>query len=89
MRNVVYEIRWCSKLKKSIIDIIIGKFSHSTHGYSDCYGHYNGLKDLADPPHFSPEIGATETLKKSPETAETMASVQHAANGKTGQLLII
>ena len=34
-----------------------------------------GLKDLADPPHFSPEIGATETLKKSPETAETMASL--------------
>ena len=35
----------------------------------------DALKDLADPPHFSPEIGATETLKKSPETAETMASL--------------
>ena len=38
------------------------------------FGLNNALKDLADPPHFSPEIGATETFKKSPETAETMAS---------------
>ena len=35
----------------------------------------NALMDLADPPHFSPEIGATETFKKSPEIAETMASL--------------
>ena len=63
------------KIEKESTTDIIRKFSHSAHGYCDFYGHYNGLKDLADPPHFSPEIGATETLKKSPETAETMASL--------------
>ena len=35
----------------------------------------NAFKDLADPPHFSPEIGATETFKESPKTAGTMASL--------------
>ena len=39
------------------------------------FGLNNALKDLADPPHFSPEIGAPETFKKSPETTETMASL--------------
>ena len=39
------------------------------------FGLNNALMDLADPPHFSPEIGATETLKKSPEPKEAMASL--------------
>ena len=47
----------------------------SNLGFCYIFGLNKGLKDLADPPHFSPEIGATETLKKSPETAETMASL--------------
>ena len=63
------------QIEKENTTDIIRKFSHSPLDYCDFYGHYNSLKDLADPPHFSPEIGATETLKKSPETAETMASL--------------
>ena len=46
-----------------------------TFGFCHIFGLNNALKDLPDPPHFSPEIGATETFKKSPETAETMASL--------------
>ena len=45
------------------------------HNILPHFGLNNALKDLADPPNFSPEIGATETFKKSPETAETMASL--------------
>ena len=40
----------------------------------------DGLKGLADPLNYSPEIGATEPLKKSPETAETMASLSETEN---------
>ena len=47
----------------------------SNLGFCYIFGLNKGLKDLADPPNLSPEIGATETLKKSPETAETMASL--------------
>ena len=45
------------------------------HNILPHFGLNNALKDLADPPNFSPEIGATETFKKSPETTETMASL--------------
>ena len=38
-------------------------------------GGNDGLKDLTDPPYFSPETRATETLKTSPETTERMASL--------------
>ena len=38
-------------------------------------GGNDGLKDLTDPPSFSPETRATEVLKTSPETTERMASL--------------
>ena len=53
------------------------------------FGQNNALKDLADPPNFSPEIGATETLKKSPETAETMASLESGNLQVTGTYQVI
>ena len=49
---------------------------YSNLGFYYIFGLIKGLKDLAGPSNLSPEIGATETLKKSPETAETMASLQ-------------
>ena len=48
---------------------------YSNLGFYYIFGLIKGLKDLADPPNLSPEIRATETLTKSPETAETMASL--------------
>ena len=47
----------------------------SNLGFCYIFGPIKGLFDLADPPNLSPEIGATETLKKSPETAETTTSL--------------
>ena len=57
------------------------------HNILPHFGLNNALKDLADPPNFSPEIGATETFKKSPETAETMASLV-LTDSKNGGIML-
>ena len=62
-------------MKNDHIDNIKIQIENSTLEYCYILGLNNALKDLPDPPHFSPEIGATETLQKSPETAETMTSL--------------
>ena len=53
----------------------VSPVGHNSPLFCHIFGLNNALKALADPPHFSPEIGATETSKKSPEAAETMASL--------------
>ena len=53
----------------------VSPVGHNSPLFCHIFGLNNALKDLADPTHFSPEIGATETFKKSPETTETMASL--------------
>ena len=52
-----------------------GKISQKNLQTCNIHGPNKGLKALADPPHFSPEFGAPETLRKSPETVETMTSL--------------
>ena len=53
----------------------VSPVGHNSPLFCHIFGLNNALKAVADPPHFSPEIGATETSKKSPEAAETMASL--------------
>ena len=53
----------------------VSPVGHNSPLFCHIFGLNNALKALADPPHFSPEIGATETSKKSPEAAETMAAL--------------
>ena len=66
---------------KSGIDIGFVLFS-SVIIYDEIKGYINCIKDqigfwlpVPDPRSFSPEIGATEPLKKSPGPAETMGSL--------------
>ena len=61
--------------KNTMLTILNLNRKDSALGFCHIFGLDNVFKDLADPPHFSPEIGATGTLKKSPETAETMTSL--------------
>ena len=60
----------------------VSPVGHNSPLFCHIFGLNNALKALADPPHFSPEIGATETSKKSPEAAETMASLGGAEGKK-------
>ena len=60
----------------------VSPVGHNSPLFCHIFGLNNALKALADPPHFSPEIGATETSKKSPEAAETMASLLLMVSGR-------
>ena len=76
----MFYLNWSSNLKKTTLTIENLNRKDYNLGFWHIFGLNIGLKDLADPPNISPEIGATETLKKSPETAETMASLPTTRN---------